>query len=145
MSIDISQKPDTIRHATASGVINLSKDTITRINTNNVEKGDVYSSARLAAIQAVKQTPTNLFHCHPIPIYGVGFKWTVSETTIKVETSVKTTGKTGCEMEALSGVSTSLLMIWDMVKMYEKDDTGNYPDTSITDVQVNSKLKQELK
>jgi len=145
MSIDISNKPDSIRQATATGKIKLEKKTINLILEKKIKKGDVFSSARLSAIQAVKQTPTNLFHCHPIPIYGVDFDWNVSKTEIQVTVSVKSTGKTGCEMEALSGVSTSLLMIWDMVKSYEKNETGNYPTTIISNIKVESKTKTEVK
>lgn len=145
MSIDISQKPESIREATATGIIELSDKSVNLVKANEVEKGDVYSSARLAAIQAVKQTPMNLFHCHPIPIYGVNFSWKIINNSIIVEVHVKSSGKTGCEMEALSGVSTSLLMIWDMIKMYEKDDNGQYPSTQISNIRVIAKIKKQIK
>ena len=96
MSVDISKKNTVIREALAQGEIILKKETIQRIKDNNVEKGDVISSAKLAAIHGVKQTPNMLTYCHPIPIFGVKFNFEyVNEETIKLSVHVKTEGKTG--------------------------------------------------
>lgn len=142
MSVDISNKTIVKREAIAQGKITLKKETIERIKNNSVEKGDVISSARIAAIHGVKQTPNVLAYCHPIPILGVEVKYEyLTEDTIQLTVHVKTEGKTGCEMDALNGVTNGLLMIWDMTKMYEKTDDGQYLTTSISNVVVLKKYK----
>ena len=82
--------------------------------------------------------------CHQIPITNVDTDFEVREDRVVLTVTVETTGKTGCEMEALEGVTTGLNVIWDMVKAAEKDDDGQYPDTRITDVQVVSKEKRRV-
>ena len=96
MSVDISGKSIVKREALAQGEIILKKETINKIKDNNVEKGDVISSCRLAAIHGVKQTPNLLVYCHPIPILGVkvNFEY-VNDETIRVSVHVKSEGKTG--------------------------------------------------
>ena len=142
MSVDISEKSIVRREALAQGEIVLKKATIEKIKNNSVEKGDVPSSSRLAAIHGVKQTPNMLTYCHPIPILGVKFNFEyLNDVTIRVAVHVKSEGKTGCEMDALNGVTNALLMIWDMTKMYEKDDEGQYLSTKIQNVNVVKKFK----
>ena len=144
MSVDISQKKVVKREALAQGEIILKKETIERIKSKKVEKGDVISSSRLAAIHGVKQTPNLLTYCHPIPILGVSVTFNyVSEEKIKLTVNVKSEGKTGCEMDALSGVTNGLLMIWDMTKMYEKTEDGQYLTTRIENISVVKKIKGE--
>ncbi len=135
MSIDISEKEVTKRVATAKGTLYLSKETISRILSKNVQKGDPLENARYAAIHAIKKTPELVFMAHPIPIEGIKTDFTINkdEGAIIATVSVYTTAKTGVEIEALAGVMNSLLAIFDMVKMYEKDSTGNYPDSSRID------------
>ncbi len=141
--IDISQKDTIPRIARASGRILLKKDTILRIKNKDVKKGDVFTIAKIAAINAVKKTPELIPLCHPIPIHNVLVEFTIeSETVIKILCEVKSIAKTGVEMEALSGVSAALLNIWDVVKMYEKDERGQYPSTSIFDIKVEEKVKK---
>jgi cyclic pyranopterin phosphate synthase len=109
-----------------------------------VEKGDVLATMKVAAILAVKNTPTIIPHAHPIPIEWVGVDHEfIGDDTISVKVSVKTTWKTGVEMDALTGVAAALLTIWDMVKKYEKDERGNYPETFIEKVVVEEKVKLE--
>jgi cyclic pyranopterin phosphate synthase len=79
--------------------------------------------------------------CHAIPITGVETEFDVREDRIVCTVAVETTGKTGCEMEALEGVTTGLNVVWDMVKAAEKDDDGGYPETAIRDVRVLEKRK----
>ena len=142
MSVDISKKPIVQREALASGEIILKKETIAKIKANVVEKGDVISSTKLAAIHGVKQTPNMLINCHPIPILGVSVNFEyVSDEKIKLSVHVKTEGKTGCEMDALAGLTNGLLMIWDMTKMYEKTDEGQYLTTKIENIHVVKKFK----
>ena len=143
MAVDISSKPVSIREAVAEGYLYLKSETLQKIMNRKVAKGDIYESARLAAIHGVKQTPTMLILTHPIPILNVKTNITVMDesSALRLEVGVKTEAKTGCEMEALAGVVNGLLMVWDMVKQYEKDPDGQYPTTSIKDIRVLSKVK----
>jgi cyclic pyranopterin phosphate synthase len=82
--------------------------------------------------------------CHQIPITNVETTFDLQNDRIDLRVAVETTGKTGCEMEALEGVTTGLNVIWDMVKAAEKDADGQYPDTRIDDVRVVEKEKRRL-
>jgi len=111
------------------------------IKEGNVKKGNVLATARIAAVQAAKHTWETIPLCHQIPITGIDVDFEVGETTIKAIAEVRSVGKTGVEMEALCAASTALLTIWDMVKAVEKDETGNYPETRISDIIVEKKIK----
>ncbi|WP_406660430.1 cyclic pyranopterin monophosphate synthase MoaC [Methanolobus sp. ZRKC3] len=139
--VDISQKDIVTRRAVASGEIVLSRETIERIRSGTVEKGNVLSTARVAAILAVKKTPELIPMCHQIPITSVDVDFSILEDYIRASVKVSSLGRTGVEMEALTGVSVALLTVWDMVKSAEKDDTGNYPSTGIRDIRVLEKVK----
>ncbi len=139
--VDISGKPPVPRIAVAEGRILLSPDTIDLIRNKHVEKGDVEAAATIAAIQAVKKTPEILPYCHPIPVDAVKVEFEYGRDSVSVRVTVKAVYKTGVEMEALTGVSAALLTIWDMVKKYEKDEEGQYPNTRITDIRVLRKEK----
>jgi len=139
--VDISEKGDVVRRAVASGEIILTTETIEKIRVGNIEKGNVLATATTAAILAVKNTPQTIPMCHQIPITGIDVDFSIGENSITTVVEVRTVGKTGVEMEALTGVSTALLTIWDMVKSVEKDDTGNYPDTMIMNIRVVEKYK----
>ena len=141
--IDITGKPTIIREAMASGKIILSKDTLNLIKENKVEKGNVIEICSVAAIMGVKKTPEILPHAHNIPIESVDVNVDIEEDGLRMTVKVKTTAKTGVEMDALSGVLAGLLTVWDMVKKYEKDDKGQYPFTRIEDVRVISKIKRD--
>jgi cyclic pyranopterin monophosphate synthase len=139
--VDISEKTDIPRLARAAGEIILSGETIEKIKTGNVEKGNVFATARVAAMLAIKKTPEIIPMCHQIPISAIDVDFKIGEGAISAVVEVRTVGKTGVEMEALTGVSAALLTIWDMVKSAEKDESGNYPHTSIKNIQVLEKLK----
>ncbi len=142
--VNISSKRDVYREAVAEGVIRLRRETVDRIKKGLVEKGDVFTVSRIAAIQAVKKTPDLLPLCHNIPVTHVGVDYEfLGGDRIRVVVRVKSTAKTGVEMEALAGVTVALLNIWDMVKKYEKDERGQYPDTWIESIRVVSKVKKE--
>ncbi|MCZ7357087.1 MAG: cyclic pyranopterin monophosphate synthase MoaC [Candidatus Methanoperedens sp.] len=141
--VDISDKQDVARRAVASGEIKLKPETLAAIENRRIEKGEVLETARIAAIMAVKQTPLMIPMCHQIPITSIDVRFETFESTIKAIVEVKSTGKTGVEMEALNGVSTALLTIWDMVKSAEKDETGNYPVTAIKNIMVLEKSKSD--
>lgn len=139
--VDISEKNDVYRLARAAGEIVLSAETIEKIRTGNVEKGNVFATARVAAVLAVKKTPETIPMCHQIPITGIDVDFEIGEEAVSVIVEVRTVGKTGVEMEALTGVSAALLTVWDMVKSAEKDETGNYPHTQIRNIKVLEKIK----
>ncbi|MFB6228285.1 MAG: cyclic pyranopterin monophosphate synthase MoaC [Halobacteriales archaeon] len=140
--VDVGDKPDTERRAVARGEIVLRKSTVGAIENDEAGKGDVLATARIGAIQAVKRTWESIPMCHAIPITNVDTGFDVEDDRVVLTVAVETTGKTGCEMEALQGVTTGLGVVWDMVKAMEKDETGNYPGTAIRDVRVIEKEKR---
>jgi len=139
--VDISEKHEIPRLARASGEIILTEETIEKIKAGNVEKGNVLATARVAAVLAIKKTPEIIPMCHQIPITAIDVDFEIEKGKISVEVEVRIVGKTGVEMEALTGVSAALLTIWDMVKSAEKDESGNYPYTSMQNIRVLEKLK----
>lgn len=141
--IDITKKNTIPRIAKASGKIKLKKDTIKKIKAKQVEKGDPLTIAKVSAINAVKKVPDLIPFCHPIPITSVRVDFEIEDETIKVICKVKSISKTGVEMEALTGVNIALLNLWDVIKMYEKDEYGQYPSTQIYDIKVDEKVKMQ--
>ncbi len=139
--VDITEKPPVFRKASAAGSIRLRESTIEAIKSDQVKKGDVFTTARLAAILAVKDTPRLIPLCHPIPITGLDVNFEIEERRVRTTVTVTSVGKTGVEMEALTGVAAALLNVWDMVKYLEKDETGNYPETEISGIMVCEKRK----
>jgi cyclic pyranopterin phosphate synthase len=139
--VDITEKQTVFRRATATGSIQLQEDTVEAIKRGLVKKGDVLTTARLAAILAIKDTPRLIPMCHTIPVTGLEVNFEIEERRVKVAVIVTSEGKTGVEMEALTGVAAALLNIWDMVKYLEKDGTGNYPETEIETIRVVEKRK----
>ena len=139
--VDITEKESVPRTAVASGRIVLAPETLEAINSNNIKKGDPVEAARIAGMQAVKNTPSILPHCHQVNITGVDFEFEQTESGITVTTTVKAVYKTGVEMDALTGTAVALLTIWDMVKYLEKDPDGQYPTTKIQDLKVIRKVK----
>ena len=139
--VDISAKGDVVREATASGRIFLRPETLAAIRTGTVVKGNVLATARVAATLSVKDTPRLIPMCHAIPISAIAVDFSEGDGYIESTVRVKSTGKTGVEMEALVGVSSALLTIWDMVKSAEKDAQGQYPVTRISDIHVVEKKK----
>ncbi len=142
--VDVGAKPDSNRRAVARGTIRLTPSTIEAIRADELAKGDVLATARIGAIDAVKHTWETIPMCHQIPITNVDTAFDVGDDRVVLEVGVETTGKTGCEMEALQGVTTGLNVVWDMVKAAEKDADGGYPDTRIEDVRVLRKEKSAV-
>ena len=134
--VDVGDKDDSQRRAVAQGRIDLQPSTVEAIRADGIEKGDVLATARIGAIQAVKHTWETIPMCHQIPITNVETEFDVGEESVELTVAVETIGKTGCEMEALEGVTTGLNVVWDMVKAAEKDDDGEYPATRLGDVEV---------
>ncbi|MDI9614219.1 cyclic pyranopterin monophosphate synthase MoaC [Methanothermobacter sp.] len=142
--VDVGSKAIVRRTATAEGHIFLTKDTLKLINEKRIEKGNVLSTAQIAAIAAVKRTWDLIPLCHQLPLTGVDVEFDVMDDGITARVTVRCDGKTGVEMEALTGVSVALLTIWDMVKSVEKDEHGQYPETKISNIRVLKKEKAEL-
>ena len=141
--VDVSDKEDVERICIAKGFIRLKPSTIEAITKKELIKGDVLTTAQVAGIMAVKNTSNIIPMCHPLPITSINVDFTIHDDNIEVEVKVKTTYKTGIEMEALTGVSVALLTIWDMVKAIEKDENGQYPSTEIYGIKVIEKIKDK--
>lgn len=118
---DITNKIETLRIAKASAVVKLKIESIKSIKSNKTPKKDVLATARAAGFLAVKNTSSVIPHCHPIPIESVVIDFTLSATAICILTEVKSTYKTGCEMEALNGTAVAALTIYDMMKPIDKN------------------------
>ncbi len=120
--IDVSGKDVTVRTAAANGCIILGDEAFGAVKDGSCKKGDVLATAKIAAIQAVKSTPAMIPMCHPILIESVNVEFDLSEKdkTVNVSVTVKSTGKTGVEMEALCGVAAGCLTIYDMLKYLGK-------------------------
>jgi cyclic pyranopterin phosphate synthase len=140
--VDISDKSIVKREAKACGRIRLRPETVKAVVNGEIPKGDVAESSKVVALNAVKDTSRILPYCHPIPIEWIGFEFKVLDDGVEVCVTVRTTAKTGVEMEALVGTLLALANIWDMTKSLEKDESGQYPYTKITDVRVVYKTKE---
>jgi cyclic pyranopterin phosphate synthase len=118
--VDISAKPVSHREAIATGRIELQPATLALIADNQIKKGDVLAVARIAGIQAAKQTQHLIPLCHQIALTKVSVDFLVSDDGITATALARTTGQTGVEMEALTAVSIALLTIYDMCKAVDK-------------------------
>ena len=120
--VDVSQKEKTERRATATGQIRMSSASYQAVRQGSSQKGDVLGVARVAGIMAVKQTGSLIPLCHTLLIEqaSIDFDFDDQERVVSVHCTVKTTGATGVEMEALTGVSVALLTIYDMCKAIDK-------------------------
>jgi cyclic pyranopterin phosphate synthase len=118
--VDVSAKPATLREATATGRIAMSKAAASAIREGAVKKGDVLAVARVAGIMAAKRTADLIPLCHPLPISGVTLDLVVEEDGLAAVATVRTTHGTGVEMEAMTAVSVALLTIYDMAKSLDR-------------------------
>ncbi len=143
--VDVSDKPEVFREATATGKIKLKPQTITLIKEGKTAKGDPLYTAKVAGILAAKRCSDLVPLCHPLPLTKVDVSASVvDDCTVEVTAVVKTRAQTGVEMEALTAVSVGLLTVWDMTKQYEKDQNGQYPSTTISEIHVVNKFKQQV-
>jgi len=141
--VDVTGKPKVYREATATGRIRLKPETIKLIKSGNVEKGDPIYTAKIAGTLAAKETSILIPFCHPLHLTNVKVDIEIpDDSTVRVSSTVKTEAQTGVEMEALVATAISLLTIWDMVKQYEKDERGQYPETVIEEIRVVEKIKR---
>jgi cyclic pyranopterin phosphate synthase len=120
--VDVGAKQDTARRAVATGAIRMNKATLEMIAAGGAKKGDVLGVARVAAIQAAKRTSELIPLCHPLTLtsLSVEFEFDAGNDCVRCTVSAETTGKTGVEMEALTGVSVGLLTIYDMCKAVDR-------------------------
>lgn len=141
--VDITGKPEVVRVASAEGVIRLKRETVLAIKEKRIKKGDVFIAAKLAAINAVKKTPDLIFLAHPIPITDIDVSLEIDEKQpgVKAVVKVKSIGKTGVELEAVTGVMVALLTVFDMCKYLEKNERGQYDVTNISGIRVVKKIK----
>lgn len=120
--VDVSDKAVTSRVAVAEGYIRMAQETFDIITEGRAKKGDVIGVARLAGIMGAKKTPELIPLCHPLPVTKVAVELTPAPNLpgLRIEATVKTTGQTGVEMEALTAVSTAALTVYDMAKAVDK-------------------------
>ena len=130
--VDVTPKEPTHRRAVARCRVQMKPETASMIASGAITKGDVLAVARVAGIQAAKQTPNLLPLCHPLLVGSVYVNFTIEDSSVEVECQVETVDRTGVEMEALTAVSVAALALYDMVKAVDKDAV-------ITDVRVERK------
>lgn len=130
--VDVSDKPVTARSATARGRVEVSPRVVELLRGEGVPKGDALAVARIAGIMAAKRTPDLVPLCHPLAISGVEVGLEVADDAVEISATVRTTDRTGVEMEALTSVTVAALTVIDMVKAVDKH-------ARITDVEVVAK------
>jgi cyclic pyranopterin phosphate synthase len=135
--VDVSAKPMSKRRAVAAGKIRLQRETLDLIASNQIAKGNVFATARIAGIQGAKQTAQLIPLCHPLPLGDVKIDVVTSNNGAEVRCTAQTIAQTGVEMEALVGVTVALLTIYDMCKAVDKE-------MQISDVRLLSKTKQTV-
>ena len=118
--VDINNKKESKRKATATGTIILSKKAINEIKKEKISKGNVLNTARIAGIMAAKKTSDLIPLCHPIPVEAIKIDFDIEDNNINVLAIVSTSSKTGVEMEALMAVNIACLTIYDMIKSIDK-------------------------
>lgn len=133
--VDVSQKPDQVREAVARGFIRLLPETVELIRDNQLKKGDVLTVAQIAGIQGAKRTGELIPLCHPLQLWKIDVKCTLHENGVEAECTTLCVGKTGVEMEALTGVNIALLTVYDMCKAVDQQ-------MEIENVRLISKTKQ---
>jgi len=135
--VDVSAKPMSKRKAVASGKIQLQRETIELIAKDQITKGNVFATARIAGIQAAKQTAQLIPLCHTLPLSEVKVDIVTSNEGAEVNCTAQTVAQTGVEMEALLGATVALLTIYDMCKAVDKE-------MQISDVRLLSKTKRDV-
>jgi len=135
--VDVSGKPPSIRTAVATGKIQLRRETLDLISKDQIAKGNVFATARIAGIQAAKQTAQLIPLCHTLPLSEIKIDIVASDDFAEVKCTARTIAQTGVEMEALTGVAVTLLTIYDMCKAVDKG-------MQLSDIRLLKKTKQEL-
>jgi cyclic pyranopterin phosphate synthase len=135
--VDVSGKPPSIRTAVATGKIQLRRGTLDLISKDQIAKGNVFATARIAGIQAAKQTAQLIPLCHTLPLGEIKIDIVASDDFAEVKCAARTIAQTGVEMEALTGVAVTLLTIYDMCKAVDKG-------MQLSDIRLLKKTKEEL-
>jgi len=135
--VDVSAKPMSRRRAVATGKIQLQRETLELISKDQIAKGDVFATAKIAGIQAAKQTSQLIPLCHTLPLGEVKIDIVTSSKGAEVTCAAQTVAQTGVEMEALVGATVALLTIYDMCKAVDKE-------MQISDVRLLSKTKHDV-
>jgi len=135
--VDVSGKPPSIRTAVATGKIQLRRETLDLISKDQIAKGNVFATARIAGIQAAKQTAQLIPLCHTLPLSEIKIEIVTSDNFAEVKCTARTIAQTGVEMEALTGVAVTLLTIYDMCKAVDKG-------MQLSDIRLLKKTKEEL-
>ena len=135
--VDVSAKAVSAREAVAAGRIMLAAETLALISANKIAKGNVFATARIAGVQAAKQTPQLIPLCHGLNLTHVDVEIGAIEDAVEVKCTARTAAQTGVEMEALTGVAVALLTIYDMCKAVDKQ-------MQIMDVRLVSKTKRDV-
>jgi cyclic pyranopterin phosphate synthase len=121
--VDVGAKDDTLREAVARGEVRMRPETLQRLAAGDIPKGDVLATARIAGMMAAKRAPDLIPLCHPLLLthVAVDARLDVATSTVQIEATVRTVGKTGVEMEALTAVSVAALTIYDMCKAIDRE------------------------
>jgi len=121
--VDVSNKGDTTRIAVARGEVSMKPETLSLVKEGGIAKGDVLAVSQVAGIMGAKRTPDLIPMCHPLMLSGIDMAFFINEkeSKVEIEATVKLTGKTGVEMEALTAVSIAALTIYDMCKAVDKE------------------------
>src|SRR5437762_40930 len=135
--VNVSAKPLSARAAVATGKIRLQRETLDLIANDQIAKGNVFATARIAGIQAAKQAAQLIPLCHTLPLSEIKIDIVTSDNFVEVKCTARTVAQTGVEMEALTGVAVALLTIYDMCKAVDKD-------MQISDVHLSKKTKSAV-
>ncbi|MEM9399819.1 MAG: cyclic pyranopterin monophosphate synthase MoaC [Verrucomicrobiota bacterium] len=135
--VDVSHKPEVAREARAEGLFCCKRETILKLRDQALPKGDVLTVAKIAGIQAAKETSRLIPLCHPLPLTGVDVEFEIKEEAVVIRSKVKTKAPTGVEMEALSAVQVAALTLYDMCKAVDNE-------MHITNVRVVQKTKESI-
>ncbi len=135
--VDVSTKPLSARKAIATGRIRLQRATLDLISKDQIAKGNVFATARIAGIQAAKQTADLIPLCHTLPLAEITIDIATSKDHAELKCTARTVAQTGVEMEALTGVTIALLTIYDMCKAVDKQ-------MQISEVRLVQKTKRQL-
>jgi cyclic pyranopterin monophosphate synthase len=130
--VDVGGKSESQRIATASGRVRMARETIDLIHQGRAAKGDVLAVAQVAAIMGAKRTPDLIPMCHPLMLTGVEVDFELADEEVRIQAMVKTQGRTGVEMEAMTAVATAALTIYDMLKAVDRG-------MAISDIQLELK------
>ena len=118
--VDVSEKPETVREAVAEAKVEMRPETARLLREGRTPKGDVFAAVRLAGIQAAKETSRLIPLCHPLPLTNVEVSPTLEGTVARIRARVRTTARTGVEMEALTAASVAALTLYDMLKAVDR-------------------------